>query len=188
MQLTSSCNCVTCDSKQEAESEVLSIALGHDDLSEYCTVWTIKETLINLLKIRLPGVSDEDLQCTLNFEEREQILDIGRQVRALDYNPESCTLPGDYPTHVCRTQSHFALFQELPALLRNETDSEGLADELETMIPYINSTLQDQLEVSAWQYKRQEGVNITCCLKRLARQVFVCGVIIKAPKQPVLGE
>lgn len=165
LQLDSLCNCsdnVNCGSKEEAESEVLSTALGHGDRSEYCTVRTIRNVLVNFLRFLQKrtqiGLSDKDLQCTLNFEEREQILAVGSQVRSLEHSKESCTLPRGYPNRSCRTQGHFALFQQLPALLRNETDleREELGDDLEAIIPYINSTLQDHLEVSGSIEERED--------------------------------
>lgn len=94
-------------------------------------------------------VSEGDLRCTVNFEERQQILDVESRVLELEYNQEDCSIPSTSLT--CNIQSHFALLQEMPALLRNDTSSpmerEGLADDLENVIPFFRDLLRDQLEL-----------------------------------------
>lgn len=94
-------------------------------------------------------VSEGDLRCTVNFEERQQILDVESRVLELEYNQEDCSIPSTSLT--CNIQSHFALLQEVPALLRNDTSSpmerEGLADDLENVIPFFRDLLRDQLEL-----------------------------------------
>lgn len=95
-------------------------------------------------------VTDRDFECTVTFKERQQVLNITERVRELEYDPESCELPGIQLSPACSISSRFAMLQEVPPLLRNETDQEreGLADDLETVITYFRSLLQDQLEVS----------------------------------------
>lgn len=106
------------------------------------------------------GVTYRDLECTVTFEERQQVLNVTERVRGLEYNPESCELASTHLTPACSFQSRFAMLEEVPSLLRNETDQEreGLADDMELAITYFRRLLRDQLEVSnKGERKGREG-------------------------------
>ncbi len=139
-----------------------SIALNAYDSTEFCAVSVIDGTLRKLLAVLEPdsniNVNSEDLQCTVSFENRQKILEVGERAMELERemeSPDTCSLT---PTD-CRVHFLFALLRQMPALLNtseldglNETALERerlqLADDLETVIPYIGTLLQKQLEVS----------------------------------------
>jgi hypothetical protein len=93
--------------------------------------------------------NEYDAQCIVTFEDRRQILNVTERVRDLDHQ-SVCALPEINRTSssaVCSLFDRLAMLQEVPTLLRNNAEGDGLAEDLEITVKHFRRSLQNKFNV-----------------------------------------